>query len=184
MAAELQVSIDTRGFQKLVSVLERAGRNVKPALRRAINHTGDKARTQIGRALVKQTGLKYGKVRQALRTVPAGNVSLVYRIIAHGGFTSLKEFGARQTKRGVSAAPWGKRHLFPHAFIAPSLGGHVFIRTGKGRFPIHKLWGPAIPAEMVKAESRAAFERTVANELPARLALEVNAILDGRAPGG
>jgi hypothetical protein len=47
-----------------------------------------------------------------------------------------------------------------------------------------KIWGllkqvsfsprrPAIPAEMVKAESKAAFERTVATELPARLALEV-----------
>jgi hypothetical protein len=184
MAAELKVSIDTRGFQRMVAQFEQAGRNIKPALRRAINHTGDKARTQISRVLVKQTGLKYGKVRQALRTAPASNAMLVYRIIATGGYTSLKEFGARQTKRGVSAAPWGKRHLFPHAFIAPSLGGHVFIRTGKGRSPIHKLWGPAIPAEMVKAESKAAFERTVATELPARLILEVNAILAGRAPGG
>jgi hypothetical protein len=184
MAAELKVSIDTRGFQKLVSVLERAGHNIKPALRRAINHTGDKARTQIGRVLVKQTGLKYGKVRQALHTAPASNAMLVYRIIAHGSYMSLKEFGPRQTKRGVSAAPWGKRHLFPHAFIAPSLGGHVFVRKGKERFPIHKLFGPAIPAEMVKAESKAAFERTVATELPARLVIEVNAILAGRAPGG
>jgi hypothetical protein len=184
MASELKVTIDTRGFQKMAAQFAQAGRNIKPALRRAINHTGDKARTQIARVLVKQTGLKYGKVRQALRTVPAGTALLVYRIIAKGGYTSLKEFGARQVKRGVSAAPWGKRHLFPHAFIAPSLGGHVFIRKGKGRFPIHKLWGPAIPAEMVKAESRAAFERTVATELPARLALEINAILAGRAPSG
>jgi hypothetical protein len=123
-------------------------------------------------------------VRQALRTVPASNASLVYRIVAKGGYTSLKEFGARQVRRGVSAAPWGKRHLFQHAFIVPSLGGHVFIRKGKGHGPIHKLFGPAIPAEMVKAESKAAFERTVSTELPARLALEVNAILAGRAPGG
>ena len=181
--AEFNVRVDTRGFQRLVSVMERAGRNIKPALRRAINHTGDKARTQISRALVKQTGIKYGKVRQALRTVPASAATLVYRIIARGGYSSLKEFGPRQTMRGVSAAPWGKRHLFPHAFIAPSLGGHVFVRKGKGRFPIHKLFGPAIPAEMVKEQSKAAFELTVASELPARLAVEIDAILDGRAPG-
>lgn len=184
MASELQVTVDTRGFKRMVAQFEQAGRNIKPALRRAINHTGDKARTQISRVLVKQTGLKYGKVRQALRTVPAGNTLLVYRIIARGGYTSLKEFGARQVKKGVTAAPWGKRHLFPHAFISPALGGHVFVRKGKGRYPIHKLWGPAIPAEMVKAESKAAFERTVATELPARLSLEINAILAGRAPGG
>jgi hypothetical protein len=182
MASELKVSVDTKGFERLVSVMDLAGRNIKPALRRAINHTGDKARTQIGRALVKQTGIKYGKVRQALRTVPASTASLVYRIIAKGGYSSLKEFGARQVKRGVSAAPWGKRHLFPHAFISPALGGHVFIRKGKGRGPIHKLFGPAIPAEMVKEQSKAAFETTVATELPARLAVEIDAILAGRAP--
>jgi len=184
MASELKVSIDTSGFKKMAVQFEQAGRNIKPALRRAINHTGDKARTQISRVLVKQTGLKYSKVRQALRTMPASTASLVYRIIARGGYTSLKEFGARQTRKGVSASPWGKRRLFLHAFIAPSLGGHVFIRKGKGHGPIHKLWGPALPAEMVKAESKAAFERTVATELPARLMVEVNAILGGRAPGG
>ena len=74
---------------------------------------------------------------------------------------SLKEFGARQTAKGVSAAPWGKRRVFPHAFIAPTLGGHVFIREGRSRLPIRKLWGPAIPREMVKDQSKEAFERTV-----------------------
>jgi hypothetical protein len=41
-----------------------------------------------------------------------------------------------------------------------------------------------IPTEMVKIESRAAFKQTVSTELPARLAIEANAILAGRAPGG
>jgi hypothetical protein len=179
---EFSVRVDARGFNRMAAVFERAGVNVKPALRRAINHTGDKARTHMGRALAKQTGLKYGQVRQALRTIPANVATLVYRIIAKGGYLSLKEFGARQTRKGVSAAPWGKRRVFPHTFIIASLGGHVFERKGAARYPIRKLWGPAIPAEMVKDQSRAAFEQTVEAELPARLTHEVDAILGGAVP--
>jgi hypothetical protein len=166
----------------MAAAFERAGVNVKPALGRAINHTGDKARTQLSRALVKQTGLKYGRVRAAVRTLRAGRLGLVYRIIAKDGWISLKEFGARQTGRGVSAAPWGKRRVFPHTFIAPGLGGHVFERKSKGRTPIRKLWGPAIPAELVKDQSKIAFETTVNAELPARLEREIASLLDGRAP--
>ena len=184
MASEFNVGVDTADFQQLAATLARVGRDMAPALKRAINHTGDKARTQVVRTLAKQTGIKYGKVRQVLRTVRAGNASLTYRIAARGGFTSLKEFSARQVGGGVSAAPWGKRRVFPRAFISPSLGGHVFVRVGKQRFPLHKLFGPALPPEMVKAETKQAFEQTVASELPARVAFEVESILAGRGPGG
>lgn len=173
----LEVKVDARGFNRMAAAFAKAGANVKPALQRAINHTGDKARTQVTRALVKQTGLKYGRVRQAMRTVRAGVLGLTYRIIAKGGYVSLKEFGARQTQKGVSAAPWGKRRVFPHTFIVPSLGGHVFERKGRARFPIRKLWGPAVPAELVRDQSKIAFETTVKAELPVRLEHEIRRLL-------
>ncbi len=178
----LSVKIDTKDFERLAATFQSAGKNVKAALARAINHTGDKARTQVTRALVRQTGAKYSAIRAAIRTAPAGSRGVVYRIIAKGGFMSLKEFGARQTARGVSAAPWSKRRVFPHTFIVASLGGHVFERTGRGRTPIRKLWGPAIPRELVKDRSKEAFETTVRAELPRRLEHEVSAILRGNAP--
>jgi hypothetical protein len=180
--AELTVKVDTHDFDRLTAMFASAGTNIKPALRRAINHTGDKARTQIGRALVKQTGLKYGKIREALHTSRAGS-SLTYLIVARDGYVSLKEFAARQTQKGVSAAPWGKRRVFPRTFIVASLGGHVFERKGPGRFPIRKLWGPAIPVEMVKDQTKEAFETTVEAELPGRIDYEIGAILSRRAPG-
>lgn len=182
MQDNLMVKIDAKEFDRLVEIFRKAGRNIKPALARAINHTGNKARTQVGRALVKQVGAKYGVIKDALTTRPASPSSPVYRIIAKGGYISLKRFGARQTRLGVSAAPWGKRRVFPHTFIVPSLGGHVFERKGKSRVPIRKLWGPAIPRELVKDQSKVAFETTVAAELPRRLEHEVTAILRGNAP--
>jgi hypothetical protein len=48
-----------------------------------------------------------------------------------------------------------------------------------GRLPILKLWGPAIPREMVKGQSKEAFENTVRAELPARIEHEINAIVTG-----
>ena len=39
----------------------------RTALSRALNHEGDKGRTQVKRALVKQTGIKYGAVDKAWR---------------------------------------------------------------------------------------------------------------------
>ncbi|WP_298257117.1 hypothetical protein [Bradyrhizobium sp.] len=75
-----------------------------------------------------------------------------------------------------------KDACFPMPSLCRALGGHVFMRTGKGRTPIKKLWGPAIPSEMVKHQTKAAFEQTVEHELPARLLDDVDAILAGRLP--
>lgn len=35
--------------------------------------------------------------------------------------------------------------------------GGVFKRTGKARFPIEQLWGPAVPVEMIRDEAYAAW---------------------------
>jgi hypothetical protein len=87
----------------------------------------------------------------------------------------MKEFTPRAEPHGVSAAPWGKRRVFLHSFFGP--GGHVFVRahpnTGERRgprpvhsqLPIRKLWGPAIPKEMIKDEAEQVFYRTAADLL-------------------
>jgi hypothetical protein len=138
----------------------------------------------VTRALAKQTGVKYGAVKKALLVQRANYDRGVFRITAKGGYISLKEFGARQTKAGVSAMVWGKRRVFPHSFISQKLGGHVFVRMGKDRKPIRKMWGPALPNELIKDETAAVFLSTVQAELPRRVAYEVSALLNGHAPRG
>lgn len=182
----IELKVDARELVKLEEAFRRIGNQAPHAIRRALNHTGDKTTTQVKRALAKQTGAKYGAIGKALRVERANYGSLAYVIHASGGAMSLKEFGPNQTARGVSAAPWNKRRVFPHTFgprIA-KLGGHVYVRTSPKRFPIKKLWGPIIPNEMVKDQSAAAFYATVQAELPARLEHEIGAILSGAAPRG
>jgi Prophage minor tail protein Z (GPZ) len=163
----------------MVAVLRRAGEKAPAAIQRAINHTGDKALTAVTRTLAKQTGVKYRAVRRALTAKRAWPGKATYTISSRGGYLSLKEFEPRQTRSGVSVNVWGKRRVFPRAFIVPRLGGHVFVRVGTARTPLHKMWGPALPAELVKAETADIFLSTVSSELPIRIAHELDRLLQG-----
>jgi hypothetical protein len=63
-------------------------------------------------ALVSQTGLKRGTLVRAVKG-SAGPGGYVFK--SHGGNIRLKFLGARETKKGVSAAPWNKRQIFAGA---------------------------------------------------------------------
>jgi hypothetical protein len=156
--------------------------NVPRAMMRAINWTGDKARTQVARALARQAGVKYSKARALLRTTLALPTRLIYRLDAREGYLSLLDFTARATGSGVSAAPWGQRRIFRGSFLVTGKGGGRFvaIRKGAARLPLKKLWGPALPNEAVRGASRLAFETTVSSAFPARLEHELARPLGGR----
>ncbi|MFG1370707.1 phage tail protein [Xanthobacter oligotrophicus] len=179
MSTAVGISVEWQGLARIRELLERAAQVSPQAVARALNRTVEKARTDVTRALVKQTGLKFGTVRKATSLWRASAGSLTAEIRAKGGYTSLKEFSARQTKKGVSAAPWGRRQVFDHTFMVKRYGGHVYKREGKDRFPLRKLYGPAIPVEMVKGASRDAFFRAVESELPKRLDHELGRVLGG-----
>lgn len=158
-----------------------SGAQKNTALRRALNHTGDKTKTRVKRTLAQQIGTtqavinKYGPIR-----VKRANSGLLeYQIICRGGPIPLKHFGANQTRKGVSAAPWKNRKVYKSAFIVGSAGGHVFWRTGRARLPIERVAGPNVPKEMAKDATAAAFQATVAGSLPARVAHEIRVLTDG-----
>ena len=134
----------------------------RTALSRALNHEGDKGRTQVKRALVRQTGIKYGAVEKAMATIRATPVTLIYALKARGDETNIAWFGGVQRRKGVSAAPWNKRRIFRHAFIVPRVG-RAFIRTSKKRLPIRSLYGANLARELVKDSSAAAWQSGVAN---------------------
>lgn len=165
----LEISVRWDGLATIQRKLEAAATRSPQAVAWALNRTVERARTKVVRALREQTGLKFGVIRASTSILKAGPGSLHAEIRARGGFTSLKEFNARQTKKGVSAAPWGRRQVFESTFIVRRYGGHVYKRAGKARFPIQKLYGPAIPVEMVKGKSRLAFYAEVNSFLPGEL---------------
>lgn len=176
----LHLTIDVSEIEAIAALLRRAALAAPAATARALNRAGTQSRTAIIDALAGQTGLKKGEIRKAFSFVPASSGRLAVRIVARGPHTSLSRFGARQTARGVSAAPWAKRRVFPSTFIVAKLGGHVYVRTSRKRFPIKKLYGPAIPNEMVKDAAAQAFHDTAPRVLLKRLEHELGRLLDKR----
>ncbi|GJE45315.1 hypothetical protein [Methylobacterium soli] len=105
---------------------------------------------------------------------------------------ALKYFGAWETAKGVSAAPWSARHVYartfikadwwPHRMTKGNGNGHVFERAGSttnsrlDRSNKVKS-GLFIPDEMVKSATASAFNGTAAAKLPDRLAHELLRVL-------
>ncbi len=178
------LSAHTEEIARLGARIAAAGKGTGPAYAAALNRVGAMTRTGMVRAMVGQTGLKRKVIDKALRKTTASPGSLTYMVRSAGGDISLKYFGARETRRGVSAAPFGHRQLFAGTFIkggrfparktAKGLNGHVYRRTGKGRGPLRLVKsGVIIPREMVIDDTRAIFFRTVQANLPGRLLHEL-----------
>jgi len=163
------------------------------ALRRAVNLVGDRTHTQVVRSLGRQIRAPQRVIRQygAVRRIKANNSSLSYVIRSDGGPIPLKYFRANQTAKGVSAAPWGNRKVYRHAFLIGKFGQHAFWRTsakrkmskgryqGKMRQPIERIAGPNVPKEIVKDEVKKTFETFVSKQLPNRVEHEIKVITKG-----
>lgn len=119
---------------------------------RALNKGGDKGATQIKRVLRDETGLPARRVARHLRKQRAFPGGLRYIIHARGDHTKITvgNFGARQTRKGVSHKAWNRRQTADSAFMA---GRVAFKRLGRARLPIKALYGPNVAREMERGAS-------------------------------
>lgn len=183
--------VDVKSLQRFENMLGALGEEAPKAVNRALDRTGDMARTQVVRTLAVQTGLTQKIIRRSLKVSRPSKGFAIYVIHAAGGDVSLKFFKKRETKDGVEAYlgeargkelflgdTFFKGGAFPRRRVEiRSMGGHVFGRVG-GRTQLEKLKsGVLIPAEMVDGASALAFEDTVAKILPRRLDHEINRLL-------
>ena len=178
---------DVSGLVRFDNGIKSLGKDGRKVMQRALARSGDMARTQVYRALAAQTGLKRKVIVRSIRVKRPSFVDLTYEMKASGGDIALKYFSPRETRGGVSAAPFGKRQIFPSTFLKGGrfpnrkgmvFNGHVVKRTGTGRFPIEvQKSGVIIPNEMVTGETAAAFQRVVAHNLPLRVEHELGRML-------
>lgn len=179
----MQINYDLSSIAHIGDVMKQAGKLAPDVLRKAVKHTGDKATSAMRTALVGQTGLKRGTLVKAVKgSTNAGG----YVIKSHGGNIRLKFFGARETRSGVSAAPWNHRQVFAGTFtkggrfpgrVALKMGGQVLKRSGSKRLPLKGVKsGLFIAEEMVKGQSEAAFYSTLTTDLAPRLEHELSRI--------
>src|SRR3954452_12132544 len=144
----LTITITGNGIPRLEEAARALGSEAKArtAYSRAINHSAKVAAAATGRALSDQTGLpkRTGKKALNLKVGRSTPGTLAYTIHMRGGDISLKYFKPRETRAGVSAAPWNSRRVYPHTFMRagwwpkrvtkPNWNRQVLIRGGGRSF--------------------------------------------------
>jgi hypothetical protein len=173
----ISLRIDTVDLVRRELVYQAGPKRIQQVISRVLNHVGGTARTKVKSTLAKQMGLPAGTVDARLITKRAYPGNQSFEITASGRPIPLADFDARQTRRGVSARPWGQRRVFPGTFIVEKLGGQVFRRASRERLPIVKLWGPSMPRELLRDQVPKVFFDEVRAKVPVRLKHELRRIL-------
>jgi hypothetical protein len=174
----LTLKIDSADLKQLERALDRMQARLPQAISRGLNEGGDRVRTQVQRALQKQTGLvRYASVTKRVRTArayatglapksgigPSRPGSLSYQIIVSGKPpTRPDEFRTRVTTGpggGVIIFMWGIAHKFKRSFQQKFKLG-LRARLGAARDKIRGFDGPNLAKEAVKDQTAEAFFRT------------------------
>ena len=155
---------------------------VRKAVVTALNKVGKEASTEAKRQLANKTGLKKKTVASNMKIAKANKNNQRVLISIGGRQLNLVEFGARQTKKGVSSNAWGKRTVNRGAFmfqgktsgkklVGKRVKGTV---TGKKGTPIQNrrvkgIFGAHVPTEY--------FRGGVDQILKAKIATRFNKLL-------
>lgn len=171
----MEVRIDLKAHDRLVNGLySLSAKHRQEVTRGVLNDIGDAAYTAVVRRLSKLFVIQQKKLREKIDRRGAYNRDY-YEISARGEYLPLIDFKAKQTVTGVRAEPWGVQRVFPHTFIAYVSGNpQVFVRKGPEPLPIKKLWGPALPVELVRPETGDMVEKIAAEMLPRRVAYRLD----------
>ena len=121
------------------------------ALGRAVNKAGRAGRTDLSKQIRGEIALPASVIRSSIKLVRAARGQTEARLVITRKPIPLKEYKARETKKGVTVKVRRKepREVHKRAFIAESVGGHVFERKKVGdkrvgRLPIDKRFGPTV----------------------------------------
>ena len=159
------------------NTIKQAMKNVKfvhqqyipKALVTALNKVGAEVATQAKTELGNATGLKVGVVAKKIGKDKARRGDEKYTIRIKSRYLNLIEFGARQTKKGVSAKAWGNRKLYKHAFMGSGRNSGKRLVFGKTRGDPKKLkalHGPSLPREFERQNMESLFNKKIKTRFP------------------
>jgi len=172
---KLSLEVEGRGFDALKNLISDSPKKLAKQTAIAANRTAKAHTKEISRSVRDEVSMKNKVVLRAVKVTKkaSGVESQGAEItVQKKKRESLKEFGARQTKKGVSyrISKKGKRGFVPGAFIASSIGGHAFKRKTKARLPIKKLFGVSVIAVFNKQK----LIRKSREQVKARMEYEMN----------
>ena len=142
---------------------------VQKAMVTALNKVGAEVVTQAKRELKDATGLKAGVVAKKIKKDKARRGDETYSIHIKSRYLNVIEFGARQTKRGVSAKVWGKRKIYRGAFIGSGRNSGkqlVFKQAKDNPKRAEALHGASLPREFHRQDMEKIFKKKIKTRFP------------------
>ena len=142
---------------------------IQKALVTSLNKIGAEVVTQAKRELRDATGLKAGVVGKKIKKDKARKGDETYSIYIKSRYLNAIEFGARQTKRGVSAKVWGKRKVYRGAFIGSGRNSGkqlVFKKRKENPKRIEALHGASLPREFERQGMAKLFNKKIKTRFP------------------
>lgn len=144
MAVRLESTINPRQLRELERTMD--PRVIKRISASAVNDAGRFGETRVGRAVRQEIPLTVADTKRVIKRTKAtaSSDNPKSTITVKREPISMKRYKPRQTAKGVTVKPRKKkpRQLIKSAFIAETVGGHVFRRRGKERLPIDRQQGP------------------------------------------
>lgn len=168
----MQITVKGTVAQVVAPLRKLADGNMNVLLN-GLSDGGDKVRTKVRKALKTQTNVKkYGTITSR---VEGGRRGYDYVITGEGGGLPIAEFPV-SAPGSVSASPWGVMRQFKRSFVR---AGKYLARISSKRFPVRKLYGPAISKEIVKDQSLDAFETGVRSDIGPEIDRRLARLLSG-----
>lgn len=183
----IQLTDDFRELQKGLHRLET--KTLNTATVRTLNKLGDKAYSLSRKMMADEGGIKpMKKLNRYIRKGRASRSKQYFDIFYDKGYFNLyRDFGAKQTKEGTVAKPWGRKQVYKGTFIATvGIGGHIAVfkrvggrrggkrkvisgknigRTYRPELPIREVFGPSIKGMYHKLKIEKAVNKLVADNL-------------------
>ena len=142
---------------------------VQKALVTALNKVGAEVVTQAKKELAGATGLKQKVVAKKIKKEKPKKGEETYSIHIKSRYLNAIEFGAKKTKKGVSANIWGKRKIYRGAFIGSGRNSGkqlVFKKSKRNPKRIEALHGASLPREFERQDMESLFNKKIKTRFP------------------
>ena len=142
---------------------------IPKALVTSLNKVGAEVFTQAKKELAGATGLKQNVVAKKIKKDKAKKGEKTYSIHIKSRYLNAIEFGAKKTKKGVSANIWGKRKIYRGAFIGSGRNSGkqlVFGKSKKKKNKLKALHGASLPREFHREDMAKIFNMKIKKRFP------------------
>lgn len=182
------IGIQVTGISELVKALGEQADRLPRELATAVNATAKATQRHMAKEVTTELAVPQKVVADTLKQKRKASRSDLKAMVtlSKTNRISLREFGARQTRAGVSAkiSKSKGRTTIPGGFQGPKPGamkvswrGNAFKRVGKTRLPIVKLKGPSPWGVFVKRGSTKKSAEFADAELEKQIKRRVRAVM-------